>query len=65
MCDACGGELAQRSDDRPEAIGKRLEVYRSQTAPLLAYYRDRRVLRELDADRAPEVVFQELLKLMR
>lgn len=65
VCDACGGELVQRSDDRPEAIGKRLEVYRSQTAPLLAYYRDRRVLRELDADRAPEVVFQELLKLMR
>jgi adenylate kinase len=64
-CDACGGDLVQRSDDRPEAIGKRLEVYRSQTAPLLAYYRDRRVLRELDANRAPEVVYQELLKLMQ
>jgi adenylate kinase len=64
-CDACGGDLVQRSDDRPEAIGKRLDVYRSQTAPLLAYYRDRRVLRELDANRAPEVVYQELLKLMQ
>lgn len=65
VCDACGGELVQRSDDRPEAIGKRLEVYRSQTAPLLAYYRDRRLLREIDANRPPEVVFQELLKLMQ
>lgn len=65
VCDACGGELVQRSDDRPEAIGKRLEVYRSQTAPLLAYYRDRRVLREIDADRSPEIVYQELLKLMQ
>ncbi len=65
VCDACGGELTQRSDDRPEAIGKRLEVYRSQTAPLLAYYRDRRVLREIDADRSPEIVYQELLKLMQ
>jgi adenylate kinase len=65
VCDACGGELVQRSDDRPEAIGKRLEVYRSQTSPLLAYYRDRRVLREIDADRSPDIVYQELLKLMQ
>jgi adenylate kinase len=57
--------LVQRSDDRPEAIGKRIEVYRSQTAPLLAYYRDRRVLREIDASRSPDLVFQELLKLMQ
>jgi adenylate kinase len=65
VCDQCGGELVQRSDDRPEAIGKRIEVYRSQTAPLLAYYRDRRVLREIDASRSPDLVFQELLKLMQ
>ena len=65
VCDTCGGELVQRSDDRPEAIGKRLEVYRSQTAPLLAYYRDRKVLREIDANRSPALVFQELLKLMQ
>lgn len=65
VCDHCGGELTQRSDDRPEAIGKRLEVYRSQTAPLLAYYGDRKILREIDANRSPAIVFQELLKLMR
>jgi adenylate kinase len=65
VCDRCGGEVIQRADDRPEAIGKRLEVYRSQTSPLLAYYRDRSVLREIDADRSPDVVYQELLKLMQ
>ena len=65
VCDHCGGELVQRSDDRKEAIGKRLEVYRSQTAPLLAYYRDRRILREIDANRSPDRVFQELLNLMQ
>jgi adenylate kinase len=65
ICDHCGGELVQRSDDRPEAVGKRLEVYRSQTAPLLAYYRGRNILREIDADRSPAVVFQELLKQMQ
>lgn len=65
VCDRCGGELIQRSDDRPEAIGKRLEVYRSQTAPLLSYYRDRRILRDVDANRDPTTIFQELLKLMQ
>ncbi len=65
VCDHCGGTLVQRSDDRPEAIGKRLEVYRSQTSPLLAYYRDRRILREIDANRSPDVVYKELLKLMQ
>jgi len=65
VCDACGGELTQRSDDREEAIGKRLEVYRTQTAPLLAYYGDRGVLREIDANRSPDVVFQELLTQMQ
>ncbi len=65
VCDACGGELTQRSDDREEAIGKRLEVYRTQTAPLLAYYGGRGVLREIDANRSPDVVFQELLTQMQ
>lgn len=65
VCDRCGGETVQRSDDRIEAVGKRLEVYRSQTAPLLAYYRDRHVLREIDANRSPAVVYQELLQQMR
>jgi adenylate kinase len=65
VCDQCGGELTQRSDDREEAIGKRLEVYRSQTAPLLAYYSDRGVLKEVDANRSPDVVFQELLTHMQ
>jgi len=65
VCDLCGGELTQRSDDRAEAIGERLEVYRTQTAPLLAYYGGRGVLREIDANRSPDVVFQELLTQMQ
>ena len=65
VCDKCGGELTQRSDDRSEAIAKRLEVYRSQTAPLLAYYGDLGVLTEIDANRSPDVVFQELLTRMQ
>lgn len=61
ICDACGGALAQRPDDRPEAVTKRLEVFRTQTEPLLTYYRDQNLLRELDANRAPELVLADLL----
>lgn len=65
VCDVCGGATVQRSDDHPEKITKRLDEYRTLTAPLLAYYRNRKLLREIDANRSPAVVFQELLKLMQ
>ena len=61
VCDVCGGELKQRADDRAEAVNERLEVYRSQTEPLLDYYRQRDVLREVDADRTPDRVLAELV----
>jgi adenylate kinase len=44
VCDACGGELYQREDDREDTVKNRLEVYRRQTAPLLDYYRQRNLL---------------------
>jgi adenylate kinase len=43
-CDKCGSELVQRADDAESAVANRLDVYESQTAPLLAYYRDRGLL---------------------
>ncbi len=48
-CDNCGGELKQRADDNPETVRARLEVYEKETAPLVAYYADRGVLRNVDA----------------
>lgn len=48
ICDRCGGELFQRDDDREETIAHRLQVYESQTAPLVGYYRERGLLREID-----------------
>ena len=44
VCDRCGGELYQRDDDREATVRHRLGVYDRQTAPLLAYYRDRGLL---------------------
>jgi len=49
VCDHCGGEIYIRDDDRPEAIQKRLEVYREQTAPLIDYYRKKGLLLDIDA----------------
>ncbi|HEX9265702.1 MAG TPA: adenylate kinase [Candidatus Binatia bacterium] len=48
VCDRCGGELYQRDDDREETIANRLKVYESQTAPLVNYYRQQGLLREID-----------------
>ncbi|MFD3568989.1 adenylate kinase [Streptomyces sp. NPDC058671] len=39
VCDACGGELYQRPDDSEETVRKRLEVYHTQTEPIIDYYR--------------------------
>jgi len=49
ICDHCGGEIYIRDDDKPEAIQKRLEVYRAQTAPLIDYYRGKGLLVDIDA----------------
>ena len=48
VCDRCSGELYQRDDDREETITARLKVYEAQTAPLVNYYRERGMLREID-----------------
>ena len=48
-CDVCGShDFVHRPDDRPEAVTKRFEVYRQQTAPILPYYRDRGILETID-----------------
>ena len=49
VCDSCGGELFQRDDDKPDTIRHRLEVYYEQTAPLVSYYAEERLLVGIDA----------------
>jgi len=55
-CDRDGTELVHRPDDRPEAVETRLRVYAEQTAPLLEFYRNRGLLRPVDARGSPEEV---------
>ena len=48
-CDFCGStDFVRRPDDRPEAVQKRFQVYRDQTAPILPYYRNKGVLDTVD-----------------
>jgi adenylate kinase len=60
-CDNCGKQLAQRLDDAPDAIRNRLQVYREQTAPLVAYYEKAGLLIHIDGDRPPDAVQTALL----
>ncbi len=48
-CTDAGGELVQREDDNEETISNRLEVYRSQTEPLVEFYRRKEMLKVIDA----------------
>jgi adenylate kinase len=61
-CDKCGGELTQRSDDTREAVATRLDVYEKQTAPLLAYYRDRGLLVTVPGEGPMDRVAAEIRK---
>jgi adenylate kinase len=51
VCDQDGKPLTQRSDDRPDAISKRLKTYHAQTEPLIGYYDERGLLRRFDGTR--------------
>jgi len=62
VCDACGGELYQRDDDRPETVRARLKVYHQQTAPLIDYYRQAGLLVEVDGSGGIETVSAALLE---
>ncbi len=58
-CDSCGEDLYTRDDDKIEAIQHRLEVYRSQTAPLIDFYKEKQLLTDIDARPATEVILSE------
>ena len=61
-CTNAGGELIQREDDNEETISNRLDVYRTQTEPLVDFYRKRGILRTVDADGPVDDVYTRLLE---
>ena len=64
LCDVCGGELILRDDDKPETVQKRLGVYHEQTQPLIDYYKNQGILREVDGSVDMEDVFKEILNIL-
>lgn len=60
VCPGCGGELLQRDDDTVETVTNRLDVYERSTAPLIAYYRDKGMLRAVDGNRPADAVFDDV-----
>ena len=61
VCDKCGGRLVQRADDNEETIRKRLDVYRTQTMPLIDYYRQQEKLRTVKGEGTIDDIFTKIL----
>lgn len=64
ICDKCGTELIIRSDDKPETVKDRLNVYHQQTEPLIAYYKTSGVLREVDGTQELPKVFEDVVAIL-
>jgi adenylate kinase len=63
-CDVCGGELYQRPDDNEETVRNRLKVYHEQTAPLIEYYKNQGILREIDGSKSIEEITQQIISIL-
>ena len=63
ICDACQGELYQRSDDKEETVRKRLDVYEQETSSLIKYYADKKKLHHISADEDASVVLNKIIEL--
>lgn len=64
ICDVCGAQLQLRSDDDEPTIRRRLEVYRTETQPLVLYFWERGMLRDIDAEAAEQVVFDRTIEAL-
>lgn len=64
VCDACGGELVLRNDDKPETVQKRLDVYHEQTQPLIDYYQTQNILKEVDGTLSLDEVFRAIIGIL-
>jgi len=60
ICDVCGGDVQQRADDTPDSVNRRLDLYESQTAPLIEYFSSRGALAVINGVGHPDHVFKRL-----
>lgn len=65
VCDTCGGELYQRDDDSEETVRKRLEVYHTQTEPIIDYYKAQGLVVTISALGPVEEVTQRAMEALK
>jgi adenylate kinase len=64
ICDKCGGELYQRSDDSEEKVGTRLDEYLNKTAQLLLFYSNKNILQEINGEQEIEIVNKQIIRML-
>ena len=64
ICDKCGAKLTQRKDDNEETAKARFDTYFKETAPLIDYYKNKGVLKSIDAEGSINEVWERLLKVV-
>jgi adenylate kinase len=69
VCDRCGGPLYQRSDDQPDVIKRRIQVYQEQTSPILQHYKEKNtpfIISSITAlDTPPETIVEEMIEKLK
>ena len=64
ICDKCQGQLIQRKDDNPETIKQRLEIYKQETQPLIDFYKQQGLLKDIKIIGPPEQMVDIILKML-
>ena len=69
VCDKCGGPLYQRTDDNPEVIKKRLQVYQEQTKPLIEFFKEKKIPFVISGtttlDQPPEPIVEKMVSQLK
>ena len=64
VCDKCGSALILRDDDKPDTVLNRLKVYHDQTQPLIDFYNNEGILKEVDGTIDVKDVFENIVKIL-
>ena len=64
VCDVCGGPLYQRSDDTEEKLKVRYDEYLNKTEPSIDYYREKDLVKDIDGNRAPDIVMNDIKAIL-
>uniref|UniRef100_A0A7C4YJ31 Adenylate kinase n=1 Tax=candidate division WOR-3 bacterium TaxID=2052148 RepID=A0A7C4YJ31_UNCW3 len=64
ICDVCGNRIVKREDDKEEVIRKRIKIYYDETQPIIDYYKKKSILKEVDGNEKPKIVFEIIRNLI-